>query len=204
MKKLVAAVLAVGLVLTAACGLFTKRQLDVNWIGDVDTMLAEQVSKDVETALTEHKVLRVRLESPGGGILSALDVVKTIEAAKEKGLIVEIHARTICASACTVILGAGTKGYRIVNRRTLTLIHALQVGGGLFAPPACMDIKAAQNIQDPTGRIFTTLILNWMAELYAKESGQTIEQTMTWMDCSKEISGDGRLMIMYGLADYLE
>jgi len=201
MKRLLVALVLATSLLAFGC---TKGDLNTTWQGQVDESFTAKVVSDIAKAEREHlKKLIVDLNSPGGGVLDVIDITRMMHAAEDRGLIIEVHAHGICASGCTFILGAGSKGYRYVTRQTLVLIHPIQTRD-FFGPPTCLDFDMAKVGKDTVDGKAVSLLLSWMREEYMRDTGRGKAETTKWLMCGKEQVGDGSLFIKLGLADKVE
>lgn len=207
MFKTLAAVLAAAFLLVSAGFTFGPKSdvMQTRWEGRVDSDFAAKVRGDLQQALNSGaKKIQVVLVSGGGSAVLIFDILRDVKAAQAQGLIVEIHASALTASAATILLGAGTKGYRYVHLNTVALVHPPQVGGGFMSAPTCMGRKeAGENKDKVEGQIVNTLI-DMMVREYALASGKSVNEVERWMVCGDEQIGDGQLLIKLGLADKLE
>lgn len=179
----------------------TVRTLNIN--GEI----SPDVLKEVRAAVLEVEenpnitMLRVNITSPGGEAFSGFEIAQTFRRLSDKKHIaVEIHASSLCASACSWILASGTPGHRIIHQHTLVLIHPLQRGGG-FGPATCTDHRpVAKDLDDQT----VNVIMDIARDLYVQFTGRPVEDVEVWLTCGKEQVNNGKLAIKLGMADILE
>jgi len=169
----------------------------VRWEGVTDIDMLHQVQKDLDQAVKDNvKVLNVSLSSPGGPVLTSLEIAKLVRDTSERtGLIVEIHASMLCASGCTWVLASGTPGHRYINHDILFLVHSMQDRDGCvtYVPdPKTPDDKA-------TDRIF-----DMMRSAYMRYTGRSVKEVTEWTTCGKELVGPGELAVQLNMADHTE
>jgi len=116
--------------------------------------------------------------------------------ARTHGLVVAIHGHSVVASQ-DLGAGAGTPGRRTIAKRTLVLVHGLQVGGGFYSVPECVDdTKLAE--RDHESRQAIQALLQMIREMEAELSGKTVETVREWSLCGKERAGNGSLLVEWG------
>ncbi len=156
-----------------------------------------KVIDEVETKQLKKVVLGII--SPGGEAISGFTVARMLRKLSNKGVIVEIHAFGLCASACTWILASGTPGYRFVDKYTFVLIHPVQnMKNGEMS---CMStIKDPKTVEDRINNLY----LQIAKELYMEFTGHAAKTVEEWMTCGREQAGEGQLLITLGMADKLD
>jgi ATP-dependent protease ClpP protease subunit len=216
MKKLIAALLCL-FVLTPAGGGFAweppaksvagteadETIRDVTWEGVSDLDMLHTVRADLKSAREDKKIktLRVLLLSPGGPVITSLEIARLVRQASDAGLIVEIHGVALIASGGTFILAAGTPGKRYIAKQTFFLVHSVQVGGGFMSAPECGVHKDDPKSVDDR---MLNVLLDTMRDLYARLTGKPAAEVEKWLTCGKERIGTGQLALDLGIADRLE
>ena len=184
--------------LTLLAATNVKAQAIVRWEGATDLDMYHQVQKDLALAVKKHiQVLTVSLSSPGGPVLTSLEIAKLVRDTEETtGLIVEIHASMICASGCTFVLAAGTPGHRYIAREILFLVHSMHNSTEectVYVPdPKTQDDKA------------TDLTFDLMRSAYMRYTGRSLAEVTHWTTCGEELVGKGNLAVMLNMADRTE
>jgi len=193
-------------ILLTGCGLMSRTPptLPVTWEGGIDYGMVEKAREQITAAqLQGIKELQIQFASPGGAVIPALMLVREVLGARTHGLVVAIHGHSVVASAGIWVLGAGTPGRRTIAKRTLVLVHGLQVGGGFYSVPECVDdTKLAE--RDHESRQAIQALLQMIREMEAELSGKTVETVREWSLCGKERAGNGSLLVELGLADHVE
>jgi len=180
----------------AACSPVIAAPYKMSIIGEIDGDTLKGVVADLNKARAEGAE-RVVLDivSPGGGGSAALAIVQEFQQASKEGIIVEMHAHSLCASACTFILGSGTKGFRFIQEKTMFLVHGMQGATG------CIPMKDnPTSIEDRALMVEYDLII----DTYVEETGQSREVVKKWVTCGNEQVGKGDLAVKLGLADAVE
>lgn len=199
LKKLaIVSVLFVAGWLVAGSLLVPDRPCEATWFSDTDERLLMQVRHDIRQAKEYGcDALVVELMSSGGPVTTSIEIAQEIRRAAP--LIVEIHGRSWLASGGTIVFGAGTKGYRYIDRNAVVIVHGLQRGDwfgsscvGLMDNP----VTEAEKLNNAWVR--------QVAQDYALSTGQPPEVTLKWLMCGNEQVGSGALLVLLGLADRLE
>lgn len=168
------------------------------WLTEINQAFVAKVKADL-TRVQENgcKVIQVEVFSPGGSVVSTFEVVRLMQEARQKGLIIETYGRAMVASGATFVLAAGTPGHRYVGRHTFVLIHAPKRGWGV--------VECITYVENPTTEDakIENIIIDKMAEIYSELSGRPFSATKTWVTCGQEQAGGGELLIRLGLADAL-
>ncbi len=174
-------------------------QITLEGVVDMDMLKTVRASiKKIQESNGQLKALRINITSPGGYALIGAELAKTLRELSDSGVTVEFNASVLCASACTVILAAGTPGYRHITRQTLFIVHSLQSGGMLTS---CVDYKEKASDQDEKASNIQWLFLR---DLYVKFTGKPVKDVNDWMTCGHEQVGDGSLAIKLGIADIVD
>ena len=175
---------------------------EVHWEGSTNEDMLAVARVDITNALETHaKVLKVHIVSPGGPIFTSLEIARLVrEAYDHHGLIVEIHAHTLCASGCTLVLAAGTPGHRYIDRLTLFLVHSVQ-SQGLDGKTKCMMF-----VQNPTNQAEKALdvLLIIMRDTYLKYTHIDKDALNQMLTCGNEQIGRGEFAVGLGFADKVE
>lgn len=169
----------------------------VLWEGETGLEMLHQVRADL-APLKRGDILQVTLVSPGGNVVTSLEIARLVREASDRGVIVEIHATALCASGCTFVLAAGTPGHRFIGVQTLYLVHPIQAGMG-----SCVDRKAVEGQTGQDAKILNTLY-DFMVASYARYSGHPASEIETWFVCGQEQAGGGVVAVKLGLADRTE
>lgn len=164
------------------------------WMGEINSDFIEGAVKTIKMA-RGCQVLRVQLLSEGGSVIAAMELVREIENAKQS-MVVEIHGRSLIASAATLVLGSGSKGYRYIHKQTLTIVHGIKAG-----MMGCISYNPEAKTEDE--RAANAVIELLLAE-YMKVSGRSIEEVASWLDCGNSQVGKGPMLVKLGLADHVE
>lgn len=178
----------------------TPATLEDTWTGETDVNMLKLIRDDLATIKNFGlKKYILHIESPGGSPLFMSEIARELRDASNKGVIVEIHADMLCASACTLVLASGTPGYRYIQKNTVFLVHPLQVGdeNGI----QCVDHVADRTTVD--GKI-TELEL-WLYRSQMSEfTGQSPETVLKWTTCGHETVGLGQVAVDMKIADHVE
>lgn len=180
-----------------------EQVMTVRYDGPTDVDMLKSVRSDIERATAKDskiKVLKVRILSPGGPVISSLEIARLLRDASDAGLVVEIHAEALCASGCTFVLAAGTPGKRYISRYALFLVHPPQRGGG-WGELECVNHVAKPKTQDDK---ITDALLDLMVDSYARYTGKDRSVIEDWLTCGNENVGSGQLAVTMGLADQVE
>ena len=174
---------------------------DVTWEDSADLDMLRRVRSDIKSAQNDKKIktLRITLLSPGGPVITSLEIARLVRKASDSGLIMEFHAVGLCASGCTFILAAGTPGKRFITHETLYLVHSLQSGGGFGR--TCGAYTPEPKTEDE--KVINAL-LDMMRDMYMKFSGKDKATVEKWLTCGEEQAGGGELAVKLGLADKVE
>ena len=175
----------------------------VTWMGETDLDMLKQVQQDIADAKAQGAYqLNVTLLSPGGPVFAAFEIAEVMQKAEASGLQIEVHAQTLCASGCTFVLGAGSKGHRYMNQESLFLVHPPQQQASMMEPPSCVQWpdENSQTVDDKANR----QVLMIMAEYYSKFTGRPLAETKKWVTCGNEQVGEGDLAVKLGFADLVD
>ncbi len=174
-----------------------KTVREVLWQDATDLDMLKQVRSDIEYARNDKdvKTLRATLLSPGGPVITALEIARLVRKASDSGLAVEIHAVGLCASGCTFVLAAGTPGKRFVDSGAVIVVHGPRDGSGC--------VRYTHDAKTEEDKIRNT-VLEALRNAYAKYTGKPREVTEKWVTCDNEQTGFGELAVGLGLADKVE
>ena len=191
--------IALALLFTVSCGTLLSDQdvCKADWNGAIDSAFLTKVKADLKKGKSCEKFV-VTLYSPGGSVFDTLEVVREMEEAK-KYQIVEVHGRTWVASGATFILGSGTKGHRFVHKRTVGLLHGIQLSNGWESQ--CGELKESPLTDND--KLLNALILTLIME-YADAAGKSLEEVFSWLECNNTQIGPGEMFVKLGLADHVE
>ncbi len=182
---------------TLAAALHLSRTPMVRLVGGTDLEMLDKVRAALGAARNQGRhLVRFELISPGGPVMPALEIAREIRDAYDReGIVVEIHAQTLCASGCTFVLSAGTPGHRYINPMTLFLVHPIQTGGG------CLEHPSEGVTQ---GDKVTTTVYGMLRDTYARMTLQAPEVIEDWLICGHERVGRGMLAVDMHIADAVE
>jgi len=163
----------------------------------------KQVRKAIEDATKKDskvKVLKVFLFSPGGDAFAGFEAARQLRKLSDAGKVtVEMHAEGLCASACTVILAAGTPGQRYIATSTFFLVHPVQ-RGNMFGVACVERVDNPKTQDEKTGNV----ILEVFRDLYMRFTGKGQKTVEEWLSCGHEKVGNGSLAVSMGIADQTE
>ena len=171
--------------------------LEVLWEGETDLDMLKQVRIDIRRAAVDNKkVLAVTLLSPGGPVITSLEIARQIKLARERGLIVRIHGIALIASGATFVLAAGTPGQRSISKYTFFLVHPPQ--GSNYGGATCLNV-----VPEPKDVVDKAInaILRLMRDMYMEFTKKSQEEVEKWLTCGNEIVGSGELALSLGMAD---
>ena len=173
----------------------------VRWEGSTDLDMLKQVRADLDAAAkAKVKTLRVYITSPGGPVITSLEIARLIRDTTERtGLVVEIHAQALCASGCTFVLASGTPKHRFISKWALFLVHPPQGGG--FGPPSCISRVDDPQTQDDK---VTDVLLDLMRDHYVRYTLAAPDEVTRWLTCGNEQVGRGELATRLNMADATE
>lgn len=175
-----------------------EETLAVLWEGETDLDMLKQVRIDISRALYDKKkVLAVTLLSPGGPVITSLEITRQVKLAREKGLIVEIRGVALIASGATFVLSAGTPGRRFISRYTFFLVHPPQSSSWGGAPECLTNVPDPKSVQEKA----INAILRIMRDMYMEFTKKSQEEVEKWLTCGNEIVGSGELALSLGMAD---
>ncbi len=186
------------LVFAAVAAVFHfSRVPTVRLIGGTDIDMLDKVREAIGSAQHNgRKFVRFEIISPGGPVFAAFEIARTIRDAYDRdGMVVEIHAVTMCASGCTIVLSSGTPGHRFINQATMFLVHPIQTSNGcLENPPVPTD----------QGEKVTSTVYSMLRDAYVRYTLQSPETVQDWLICGKEKVGRGMLAVDMHIADAVE
>ena len=132
----------------------------------VATYQAELIYLASQITDKRNQAIKIYINSPGGSIYSLLGLYDVMQQLIEKGFIIQTKAMGLAASAASVILMAGSKGYRSASPHSRVMIH--QPSSITYGKITDMKIDLEENL-----RIKKELI-----ELYRKHTGYDLEEMM--------------------------
>lgn len=177
---------------------YTPASEELSLEGETGIEMLQQV-REATKDLRSRDRLVVTITSPGGPVITSLEIARLLRAASDRGAIVEVHARALCASGCTFVLAAGTPGQRFIGKETFFLVHPPQQGGG-FSAPTCLSFRAVQGVEDKV----VNEILREMLTAYMVYTGRSERTVLDWIACGNERVGNGRLALEMGIADQVD
>lgn len=213
MKKLLAVLLLAAVAVVPMGASLFRSEKTVTWEGSTDIEMLHQAQADLKDLQAGDKIV-INLVSPGGPVITSLEIARLVRNTANRGVIVEIHGNTIIASGATFVFAAGSKGYRYMTKPTLFLVHPIQVGGG-FGPPMCVDRKwaqensASEQVREKAAGLtqeqkIILMLINEMEESYMASLGQTRANVQAWLVCGDERVGNAKLAVEMGFADKIE
>ena len=187
-----------GILLLTACSPLPRRDLDLcrtRWSDSVDSTFLEKAIKDLDRfQANDCKHAVIEINSPGGEVVRGLEVIRQMRETR-KHMILETRGGAMAASMATVILAAGTPGYRLIDKHSLVIIHAIKRND------VCLVYKSKSLTEE--GRMDSQLILT-MASVLSELTQKPLPVTMKWLVCGKGQIGGGALALQLGLADRLQ
>ena len=168
------------------------------YVGETDLDMLNSIRGDLESATgkdSKVKVYRLYITSPGGSVVTSLDIARRLREASDKGLVVEVHAEALCASGCTWVLAAGTPGHRYISKWALFLVHG---------PQSRSECKAYVEKPKTEDEKITNAILYWGRDMYVWLTKKAPAEVEDWLSCGQERVGLGNLAVTMGLADKVE
>ncbi len=182
---------------TIAAAMTVRSTPSVRLIGGTDLEMLDKVRAALgEARMHGRHQVSFTLISPGGSVVPALEIAREIRDAYDRdGIVVEIHAQTLCASGCTFVLAAGTPGHRFINPATLFLVHPIQSGRG------CLENPPVPVEQDE--KVVATMY-GMLRDAYVRYTSQSPEVVQDWLICGKERVGRGMLAVDMHIADAVE
>ena len=118
--------------------------------------------------------LEILIDSPGGEIKAAFDIVREIKDARERGVHVICKSFRECCSAAVMILLAGDE--RIIDEDTFILIHQPLVQGMMNATEMAEQIKSLDSYEKS------------MAEYYANRTQLSVENAIALMRANAPVA----------------
>ncbi len=177
----------------------------VRWEGETDYEMLKTARNDIDTATVKDskiKTLKVLLASPGGPVITSLEIARLVrDAYDKKGLVIEIHASMLCTSGCTFILAAGTPGYRYISSWALFLVHGPQAGS-MFGPMECISYREEEKTQED--KLVNTLLNLMRDSLLRYIEGSKPSDVENWITCGYEKVGRGEVALKLGFVDKVE
>ncbi len=171
----------------------------VYWEGETGIEMLHQVQADLDSMHKGQKLV-VTITSPGGPVVTSLEIARLVRQASDRGVIVEIHATALCASGCTIVLSSGTPNYRFITKQALFLVHPPQQGSG-FGPSRCVDrVETPKDVDEKVSNVFYDSLVN----AYVKYTGKDKATILELIKCGNEQVGFGVLALQLGIADRLE
>ncbi len=207
-KKLTILAVVLGL-LVVSCGLPTTYQHKIDlrpecntqWIGEVDERFVTKVREDLHKAHTTGcEILRASLMSPGGSVVWSVEASQEIKRARQKGLIVEVHGRSLVASGALLVISAGSPNSRYIARNSLVVVHGIQVSGGFMEPPTCVDFDSIPQKKTERDKIVEGILMLIITEV-AENTGKPWAETAKLFTCGNERIASGYLLVELGFAD---
>lgn len=174
--------------------------ITANLRGPTDDDMIKVVSGILERAQAKDSkinTVKFNIVSPGGPIFSIIELTQMIRNASDAGLIVEMHAHTLCASGCTFVLASATPGHRTIAPMTMFLVHPPQ-RGGFFGAPSCIEHPEKATTVDEK---ISAIMLEMMRDLYMRFTGQDQKTVEGWLTCGKETVGTGQSAVDMKIAD---
>ncbi len=173
-----------------------QEALSVLWEGLTDLDMLHQVRLDLARAREEKKTLSVTLLSPGGPIITSIEIGRQIWLARQKGQVVEIHGVGLVASGATLVLASGTKGKRFISEHALVVVHPIQSRG--FMSSQCVTFS--EQPKDEGERVANAIMVI-MRNVYMKFTEKSQGEVEKWLTCGNEQAGGGALAVTLGMAD---
>ena len=132
-----------------------------------DEICAETVATyQAEMIYLASQAIKIYINSPGGSIYSLLGLYDVMQQLIEKGFIIQTKAMGLAASAASVILMAGSKGYRSASPHSRVMIH--QPSSITYGKITDMKIDLEESLK----------VKKELIELYRKHTGHDLEEMM--------------------------
>jgi ATP-dependent protease ClpP protease subunit len=93
-----------------------------------------------------HKMVLIRINSPGGSVYALNQMLGTLELAKQMGVICVTMCTGIAMSCGSIMLAMGTKGYRYCSRHARILLH--EISGGMRGSQTAMENELSEYAYD--------------------------------------------------------
>lgn len=167
--------------------------------GETGIEMLHQV-QEVLPKMHKGQTLKVKIMSPGGSVVTSLEIARLVREASDRGVIVEIHAIAFCASGCTFVLAAGTPGHRFITKQAVVLVHPIQKSNG-YGPTRCVSrIETPMDVDEKMDNLFHDSGVN----AYVKYTGKDKTEVLGWLLCKNEQVGFGVKAVEMGIADHVE
>lgn len=189
-----AVLLSLGIFVTSA---YEYNTCNVAWTGSVDAFFDEARAQLQAAAICEK--LTITLLSPGGSVFATVELSQLIKERRAAGTIVEIHGRSLVASGATVLLAAGTPGYRFIKKRTFAVVHGVQ----RISPFGQVCVAYNPSATSDTDRLDNHHVIV-MAQEYADSTHQPLAVTLKWLECAEAHIGNGDMLVNLHIADKVE
>jgi len=193
----------VGLIVGTLVGNYKPADCLASWEGSTDQSMLEEVQEDIKQALdTKCEKLIASLFSVGGPTSTSIEIAQVLRRARDEGLILEIHGRSMVASGGVLVLAAGSPGHRYIAHNSFVLIHGIQYGRGYYGGGECYDGTEVEGdpefeygLERTLDQMVNEMVLAGVAKKAAYEA---------WTSCEGEYTGGGEMLVDLGVADWVE
>jgi ATP-dependent protease ClpP protease subunit len=201
-KKIMVAVIGAILLMASSSLVFADDCRRDPFDGIIGTTAYTKVNAiDFETLRDEFiryeraKVERIIIDlfSFGGSVFDAMAMGALIEEQTHKGIVVEIRARGIVASAGLIVMVSGSKGHRLIDPNAMVMWHEMSVTKWLSTESVSDkedEAKVLRRIEDKTNTYLASRSL-----MKPEEISNKIKKHEFWMDADEAVK--------YGFADGL-
>lgn len=111
--------------------------------GKFNQDMAENFERLMQNAIRGgHKLVVIRVNSPGGSVYALNQMLGTLEMAKQMGIICVTMCTGIAMSCGSIMLAMGTKGHRYMSRHARVLLH--EISGGMQGSQTGMENELAE------------------------------------------------------------
>lgn len=126
--------------------------------GVFEEEMADDFELDMQKAIESgHKMVLIRINSPGGSVYALNRMLSTMELAKNVGVICMTVCTGIAMSCGSILLAMGTPGYRYCSSHSRVLLH--QISGGIQGK--FLEMKNELNEYEADNRdLFRKIALN--------------------------------------------
>lgn len=132
----------------------------------VATYQAELIYLASQISDKKNQIIKIYINSPGGSVYSLLGLYDVMQQLIEKGYIIQTKVIGLAASAASLLLAAGSKGYRSASPHSRVMIH--QPSSITYGKITDMKIDLEESLRTKKELI----------ELYRKHTGRNLEEMM--------------------------
>jgi ATP-dependent protease ClpP protease subunit len=165
--------------------------------GDIAYIYVEHIDfntlRDKFLSLKRYKISKIVIDlfSHGGSLFDAMGMVALIKDQEESGKIIEIRARGIIASAGLIVMVAGTRGHRYLDKYAMLMFHELSALK-FFS----IDTPSSIEEESKIFRMIQNKVNDYIvsrSQISSEELREKIKKRDFWMDAGEAVK--------YGFAD---